>query len=218
MKYFSIIFWLISFFLISSCSLNNEQKTEKKEQNNKDDVKVSYIYQNDETFNTIKKQGAIIVKQTEVALGTALKNAMKDGGPEHAIEFCNHEAMRITDSMSVLKDVTIRRIAKKNRNPKNATNEVESKIFKQYVMEYLTGTQTKPRIAINTEGHPVYYKLIKTNSMCLTCHGKPGETMSNDLAKKIQALYPEDKAINFEDGHPRGMWAVTFNKLNVDSK
>jgi len=217
MKYLNIISFVISIVVITACNPKAENESNNKEKKG-DDVKVSYIYQNDETFKTIKKQGAIIVKQTEVALGTALKNAMAEGGPEYAIDFCNLEALHITDSMSTDKGVIIKRVAKKNRNPKNETDDIESKIFKQYVMEYLTGAPLKPRIAVNKDGHPVYYKIIKTNSMCLTCHGIPGETMSNDLAKKIRELYPEDKAINFEDGHPRGMWAVTFSKLNINSK
>ena len=53
--------------------------------------------------------------------------------------------------------------------------------------------------------------------MCLTCHGKPGETIPTNLAKKIEELYPDDKAINFEAGQPRGMWEITFNDIKLRS-
>ncbi len=213
MKFSSIII-VVSILVITSCNSNDTNEDTKKEE--KKDVKVSYIHQNDQTSDAIKHQGARIVKQTEVALGTALKKAMAEDGPEYAIQFCNHEAMPLTDSISKAEGVTIRRIAKKNRNPKNETNDVESKVFKQYIMEYLAGVTLKPRIASDAQGHPVYYKPIITNNMCLTCHGKPGETMTHDIAKKIKELYPNDKAINFESGHPRGMWAITFTKLNIN--
>lgn len=211
----SLLYFLSMILITVSCNQSTDNKSEKEKKN--DDVKVSYIYQNDETFNAIKKQGAIIVKQTEVALGSALKNALAEGGPEYAIDFCNLQALKITDSLASQDGVVIRRLAKKNRNPVNETNDVESKIYKQYVMEYLTGAPIVPKVSVDKNGHPVYYKLIKVNSMCLTCHGTPGETMSADLASKIKELYPEDKATNFKDGHPRGMWAVTFTKLNINT-
>ncbi len=214
MKYSYIIIGITLSIIISSCSSNNTEDSNEKDIN--DNVKVSYIHQDDQTFDAIKKQGAIIAKQTQVELGTALKNAILKGGHEYAVNFCNLEALTITDSMATNKDVIIRRLAKKNRNPENAMDEVESKIFKQYVMEYLQAKPMKPRIAINGEGHPVYYKPIITNDMCLSCHGKPGETMSTGLAEKIKEQYPDDKAINFDSGHPRGMWAITFTKLNIN--
>lgn len=214
MKYLTIFLLLISIVFITSCAPKNETKSKKME--TLKDVKVSYISQSDQTFKSIKKQASIVIKQTEVALGRALKKAIAEGGPEHAVEFCNLKAIQITDSMSVANGINIRRVAKKNRNPENATNDIESKIFKQYIMEYIAGVNLKPKVAVNADGHPVYYKPIKINSMCLTCHGEPGVTMSADLDKKIKEMYPDDKAIDFKDGHPRGMWAVTFNKLKIN--
>lgn len=214
MKYLTIIILLNSIVFFSGCSTNNQNKATKME--TEENIKVSYINQSDKTFKAIKKQASTVIKQTEVELGKALKKALADGGPEHAIGFCNHKAMDITDSMSVAYGVKVRRIAKKNRNPVNATNDLESKIFKQYVMEYLAGVNSMPKVAVNSEGHPVYYKPIKINNMCLTCHGEPGETMSTELEKKILDIYPDDKAINFKDGQPRGMWAITFEKLTVN--
>ena len=214
MKHLTIILVFGLFLGFSSCENNTNEKQSSKVDDK--DVKVSYIYQKDKTFNTIKKKGAAIAIQTQVELGKALKAALEKGGPENAIEFCNLEALRITDSIASSEEVIVKRLAKKNRNPKNEMDEVESKIFKQYIFDYLNKRNLDPRIALNSEGHPVYYKPIITNNMCLTCHGTPGSTMSNDLAGKIREIYPDDKAINFEDGQPRGMWAITFTKINVN--
>ena len=214
MKRLVIILAFGLFLGFVSCENNpKEKQTAKKDDK---DVKVSYIYQKDKTSNTIRKKGAAIAIQTQVELGKALKAAMEKGGPENAIEFCNLEALRITDSIASTEQVIVRRLAKKNRNPKNEMDEVESKIFKQYIFDYLNKRPLDPRIALNSEGNPVYYKPIITNNMCLTCHGTPGSTMSKELAGKIREIYPDDKAINFEDGQPRGMWAITFNKINVN--
>lgn len=216
MKQLNLVYIITLIVLISSCSPKHTAESNDKPEKKEDDVKVSFIHQSDKTFDAIKKQGSIIAKQTQVELGTALNKAINEGGHEFAIGFCNHEAMQITDSMATDKGVIIRRLAKKNRNPNNAMDAVESKIFKQYIMEYLSNTPMEPRIAVNDNGNPVYYKPIITNSMCLSCHGKPGESMSTGLAEKIREIYPDDKAIDFSPGHPRGMWAITFTKLKIN--
>ena len=214
MKYPIILISFILLFSIVSCT-SNIKETDEQQNKSDDTVRVSYVYQDDEQTKSLRKRGAVIAKLSTNALGEALNKAIKESGAEHAINFCNLEAMKITDSLSKAEGALIRRVAKKYRNPKNETNPVESKIFKQYIMEWLNGVTLKSKIAINENGHPVFYKPIITNKKCLSCHGTPGETMPQNLADKIAALYPNDKAINFEDGHPRGMWAITFTEITV---
>lgn len=202
--------------IVSGCLPNGSKDINNDKGKSKDkDVKVAYIHQNDEQFKALKDKGAKIAKVTQVTLGKALNSAITEGGHEYAIDFCNEKALSITDSVSDSEQVSIRRIAKKYRNPQNATDDIESKIFKQYIMEYLSGAPLKAKLAINQNGNPVYYKPIITNSMCLSCHGTPGETMTFDIAETIREKYPADKAINFKAGHPRGMWAITFEGINV---
>ncbi len=216
MKKYFYNFIIIFIFLLSSCS--NSPTQTKNEKPIKKDVKVSYISQNDETFNTIKKKGSSIAIITQVELGKSLKNSLANGGPENAISFCKLEAIRITDSIAETEDVIVRRLSKMNRNVANEMDGFESKIYKQYVMEYLNKKPLNAKVAVNQNGNPVYYKPILTNNMCLTCHGTPGSTMTNELNDKIKELYPGDKAINFEEGQPRGMWAITFANVNANAK
>ncbi len=212
-----ILLMIAASILIFACSSNNSNgNRSEKEDNNIDNTKVSYVYQNDAKFDALNKKGAKIVKISEVALGSKLKKAIAEGGLEYAIDFCNLEAMKITDSLSKAQGVTIKRIAQKNRNPQNKANETEAKIFKHYVMDYLTGKPLKPRMAINDNNNPVYYRPIITNNMCLSCHGTPNETIPPELFRKINEKYPEDKAIDFKAGHPRGMWAITYNNIKVN--
>ena len=46
-------------------------------------------------------------------------NAMQNGGPVHAIDFCNIHASGLMDSLSKVNDVQITRITDKARNSKN---------------------------------------------------------------------------------------------------
>ncbi len=201
--------------LVMSCTSN--EKDNSKENISDDGVRVSYIFQNDSQSKDLKKRGAIITKLSTVALGKALKKAIKEGGLEYALDFCHHEAIKITDSLAKSDGVIIKRLAKKNRNPKNSMNAVESKIYKQYIMEWLTNKTLIPKLAINENGNPVYYKPIILNKNCLVCHGKPEENIPKNITNKIAELYPNDKAINFNDGHPRGMWSITFTEVAANT-
>ena len=61
----------------------------------------------------------------KTALGKNLVKAISEEGTIGAIQFCNAKALEITDSISVMNNVIIRRVSDKPRNPKNAANEEE---------------------------------------------------------------------------------------------
>lgn len=216
MKYTKTLFFLALLIVITSCSENNKESERKKK--SKDEITISYLLKDDAQTKNINQKGEMIVRLSTNDLGKALTKAITEKGAENAIEFCNLEAINITDSLAKAENVIIRRLADKNRNPLNKTNNVELTIYKQYVDDWMTNQPTPPKIVINENGHPVYYKPIFIKEKCLTCHGTPGVTMPLNLSNKINELYPNDKATNFELGHPRGMWAITFTDLSINKK
>jgi len=161
-------------------------------------------------------EGASISKQVAVTLQKNLKKAIAKQGIEGAIEFCHGKAMHLTDSVARAHHVTIRRSAKKYRNPFNQTSEFESNLYKQYILEWLSNKPLKPQIIQNEKGEPVYYSTIMLNKkVCLQCHGFPGKGMPLEREAKIKEYYPHDLAIDFKFGEPRGMWVITFPKGSV---
>jgi len=214
MKYTLFFMSLIFLFGYTGCSSPND-KTSKKNNKVANEVKVTYAFENDDHTKIIMSKGSRIAKLATIMLGEALNKSIKEEGLENAIDFCNQNAMTITDSLAKAENVTIQRLAKKNRNPLNEMDAVESKIYKQYVLEWLSNETLKAKVAINNYGNPVFYKPIIINKKCLTCHGIEGKTMPEKVAEKISKLYPEDKAIDFKNGHPRGMWAITFKGVTV---
>lgn len=199
--------------LLGGCMNQTGKSKEKVEKNNKSEISSTVL--SDNLKSTLIKRGDSIAKHAQVAFQRALRAAIQSGGMEYAIGFCNLEALPITDSVSELQQANIKRLAKKNRNLLNATNEVESEIYKTYIIEWLDGKVLQPKVIPNESGHPVYYKVIRIQPLCLNCHGVPGQDITPDLAKKIVELYPEDKAINFKNGELRGMWAIEFPEYSV---
>jgi hypothetical protein len=211
MKSNFVIGILVSVLFFSACS---NQQTQQN--NEKKTAEINRIQLTDSVKNALIQRGDNIAKHAQAAFQTKLKKAIKSGGKEYAISFCNTKAMQITDSVSSNQNVQIRRLAKKYRNPLNETNEIESEIYKTYILEWLKRETLYPKIIANEQGHPVYYRPIGIQPVCLNCHGKLGKDIPSSLAEKIAALYPGDKAIDFNKGELRGMWAITFPEYIVE--
>jgi len=192
-------------------------KTEKKEFTPlviKPDV-VERITMNDSVRNALMIRGREVSIKAKKALKYELQKAVKKHGLEYAISFCSERAGEIMDSIGQAEQVMVKRLAKKNRNPNNEMSENISNLYKSFVIQSLTSNRVPAQIGWDDDGRPVYYKVFFTDALCLNCHGKPGTDIDPKVAEKIARLYPDDKAINFEVGHPRGMWAVTFPQYMV---
>ena len=176
---------------------------------------VENITLNDSIFDQLSKRGKEIAGKTKLALKIELKKAIKEGGLEYAISFCNRRAMEITDSIAMEEQVMIKRLAKKNRNPYNAMDADESRLYRGYVIQNLNGRALQPMLGWNDLRQPVFYYPIPMNQICLNCHGKIGEDITPSVAEKINGLYPEDKAVDFAKNHLRGMWSITFPEYKV---
>lgn len=220
--YFKLMFVLGILFLLSCANTKNSKSLKEKESANQTSLPAKiktdttiYISLNDSTREMLISKGKEISIQAKLAIKQALQNAIKTGGLENAVTYCNVHALPLTDSVSKAQHVRIRRIAKKYRNPLNEMNEKESKIFKEYLMGWLSKSVMYPSIIPDEQGHPVYYDPMMVESLCLNCHGKPGDEIQQGVFNKIAELYPGDKAVDFKNGDPRGMWAITFKDYVV---
>ena len=136
--------------------------------------------------------------------------ALQRGGTKEAIPFCNIRAIPITDSMALATRAQIQRVTNKARNPKNKANKYESSLIEEYRMQLSQGEKLQPHSA-NYSGNEIYYFPILTNTMCLQCHGKPGEDVEEITLKLLKKYYPADEALGYESNEVRGLWKVTPN-------
>lgn len=153
--------------------------------------------------------GANIAKQTFKTLSGHLQQQLQSGGVESAIKYCNLQAYPLTDSLSKEFNVTIKRVAERNRNNDNALNELDKEVFEGYKQDLADSVKITPQLKLNSEGKYVFYAPIQLKPMCVTCHGSKEQIGSN--YELISSLYPNDKAIDFLPGDLRGMWNITFN-------
>lgn len=143
-----------------------------------------------------------------------LINAIQEGGPVHAVKFCNLQALALSDTVARTAPwkVEVKRTSFKYRNPHNAPDPLEIRALK-YFEEILSRNEPLPAFYLQKveEGKTLYYryyKPMKVQGLCLTCHGEPNR-MSSELKLTLASLYPEDKATGYREGDFRGVISVT---------
>ncbi len=156
-------------------------------------------------------EGKKIAGEAQAALGKNLMAAINFKGTEYAVEFCNVEAIPITDSMANVLGASLKRITDKTRNPKNQANEDELAFIKKMKEEMQAGKSPEP-LVVEMNGKMVGYYPIVTNALCVKRHGKKNLEIEQSTFKKIQALYPSDQALGYSVNQLRGMWKVEMNK------
>lgn len=160
---------------------------------------------------TFEENGVKIALETKAVLGKNLMGKIQKEGTLAALEFCNVKAFSLTDSMSVAKSTTIKRVSDKPRNPKNKANFEEEKYIKIFSENAKNGIDSEPIVIESTKNVSVYSPII-TNSMCLQCHGTPKKEVDDDTFTTIKKLYPSDKAMGYDINQVRGIWNITFTK------
>ncbi|MCM4159836.1 DUF3365 domain-containing protein [Antarcticibacterium flavum] len=158
----------------------------------------------------VAEKGMKYAQTTQQLLAQNLLKAIGDKGTLHAVEFCNVEAMPLTRKMEEEHNAYIRRVSDRNRNEKNEASEQELDYIEHFKEQIATGKDPEP-IVITENGRSRFYATILTNKMCLQCHGKP-EQMKPEVIKKLQDLYPNDKAIGYSENEVRGMWSIEFEE------
>ncbi|NIT56907.1 MAG: DUF3365 domain-containing protein, partial [Aliifodinibius sp.] len=136
---------------------------------------------------------------------------------QHALQFCNVQAIPLTDSLSKHHDVSIRRASHKPRNPYNTADSLEIKVIKQYIKKLKSGNELQPITYADENRITFHAPITITNALCLNCHGKVNEDISKENLATIQELYPNDQATGFSMGNLRGVWTIRFPATHFDS-
>ena len=148
-------------------------------------------------------------------LSKNLLHAIQEKGTVGAIEYCNVEAIKLTDSVSLMKNAIIKRVSDKPRNPTNEANQEELVYINYFKNEVALGANPEPIIKM-TDGEVQFYAPIKTNTLCLQCHGAPGEQIQPETLDALRALYPEDKAVGYDENQVRGIWVIRFDENSIE--
>ena len=187
------LIYLIPFTILFACGSKDSIQTKEK-------IDSTYII-----------RGNAIAKISFETISGELKQALENGGIEHALRYCNEKAYPITDSLSLANQVSIKRVSNKNRNPKNKADKMEEFLIKGFGNDLNEKNELTPRLVLKDDS-VIYYKAILTQPLCLTCHGQPERELTFETDSLIRTLYPRDKAFGYQANQVRGLWRIGFKQ------
>lgn len=135
-----------------------------------------------------------------------VKTAIVQEGVETAIDFCNLNAIPLSDSISRAKNVVFKRVSHKNRNPKNKANAFELSLIETYAQN----NSKAPKLFKDGKNELFYAPIYIDSPLCLNCHGKVGKEISEVVYQKISSLYPNDLATDFTSNELRGLLKIIY--------
>lgn len=153
-------------------------------------------------------------RQAIQAYGGALKqeltSAIKSGGAIAALDVCHLKAPKIAQQVSEKSGVKVARTSLKPRNAASAPDAWEEEVLNNFEARKAKGEDVNTlefHAIVEEEGkrEARYMKAIPTAELCLNCHGSK---LQPEVAEKITALYPQDKAVGFNVGDLRGAFTV----------
>jgi len=147
-------------------------------------------------------RGAELLAPFKRDLQAALAQGLAHG-PVEAIAACRVKAPEIARSLSH-DGVRVGRASHRLRNPANVPPEWVAPILDAYVAG---SADRAPRAVSLADGRWGYVEPILLQPPCLTCHG---ETLAPDVASRIAALYPDDRATGFRVGDLRGVFWIEY--------
>src|SRR5690554_7276269 len=124
MKMKKLILTLITPLFFMACSSPEDGQNLSNDDQKTDSTMINQELSKEE-LERYRKIGIQYASTTQKALGQKLTQALSKGGPEHALQFCNIQAMPITDSMANLHNAELSRVSDRPRNQSNTANANE---------------------------------------------------------------------------------------------
>jgi hypothetical protein len=119
------------------------------------------------------------------------------------VEVCSRRASELTAEVGSDRDLRLKRVSLRNRNPDNRASVGEASV--------LALMAARPELAdtlLVRDGAPTYMRAIRiTAPLCLQCHG-PVDELAPGVAEKLARFYPDDDATGFSEGDLRGAFVV----------
>ena len=155
-------------------------------------------------------QARDLAKQFGSTLKGQLVGAMQEGGPIHALEFCNLSAPGIAVDIATASDWQVGRTSLKTRSEANAPDAWELKVLQEFEAKKSAGVATamleySEVVEVNGAKSFRYMKAIPTEAACLVCHGS---AIAPGLEAKLHELYPTDSATGYSEGDIRGAFTL----------
>lgn len=155
----------------------------------------------------LKKEAISIVKKFGGKLKPELKNAIKTGGPAHAISVCAEKAPAIAHSLRAETGWYMKRVSLKARNQRTAIPDAwEKRVLEQFDQRHANGESAeKMAYAEVVDGRYRFMKAQAVENVCMNCHAAE---IKPEVETALKEKYPGDMARGYTLGQIRGAFSL----------
>jgi len=152
-----------------------------------------------------------LLVQTRGHLAQSIADSQKAGDfvlNEKTLAFAPAAAARsIAERFSAGKNLTLRQVSLKFRNPSNRPDDYETTVLETMERNPQTwkGRDWAEKVVTNGQATMRYLRPLYVTEACLTCHGD--QTKIPDF---VRTQYPEDRAVGYQLGELRGAISVSW--------
>nr|WP_256488474.1 DUF3365 domain-containing protein [Pontibacter sp. HSC-36F09] len=173
--------------------------------------KIKRLTQED-IFKAAQKHGDSIVVVAQRLHIQRLTEHLTQGGIAAAIPYCQPENF---EEVEVLQDkfgAISRRFSERPRNPQNLAKGSTA----QALARYSSGQEQQAAVeALNQNEIRYTSPIYLRDETCLSCHGTVGQELSDSDYTLLKEKYPQDQATGYKKGDLKGMWELTFDKMDL---
>jgi len=162
----------------------------------------------DNNKDELKQEAISIVKKFGGTLKPQLQDAVKSGGPAHAISVCSTLAPVIAQNLSNETGWEVNRVSLKARNNKTAIPDAWEKKVLQQFDERQTAGESAEKMAFGevVDGKYRFMKAQGVEALCLNCHAAE---VSPEVEAALRQYYPQDTARGYTLGQIRGAFSLS---------
>jgi len=162
----------------------------------------------EDSQQALKQEAISIVQKFGGTLKPQLQDAMKTGGPVHAITVCSDLAPNIAQNLSRETGWTVTRVSLKPRNNSSAVPDAwEKKVLEQFDQRQADGESAeKMAFAEMVDGKFRFMKAQGVEKVCLNCHAAE---IKPEVEAALKQNYPQDMARGYSEGQIRGAFSLT---------
>ncbi|MDP2004159.1 MAG: DUF3365 domain-containing protein [Rubrivivax sp.] len=159
-------------------------------------------------------QAKAVAMSVPPQLLAVLQEEIARSGPEGAIMVCRERAPAMARAATEQSGWQVRRVSLHHRNPKAVPDAWERAALEDFDRRAAAGeppAQLERAELVQEEGRAVqrYLRALPTVDLCLNCHGT-ADRVSDAVATRLKALYPDDHAVGYRAGQIRG--AITLRR------
>lgn len=157
-----------------------------------------------------------LAERAQAAIDTLQQRLLKrllheyqQGGAERGVRVCAEVAQVLTEQVGAEQGVHIRRVSRKYRNPKNAPDQWEESVLRQWEEQLRRGEPIEEVAHWDGSGKERTYRLMRpiriAMPLCLECHG---QHVQPSVLRLLRQKYPRDNARGYKLGDLRGAFSV----------